>query len=109
VTTTSSDLQASIDELTKIRDDMLVALEAIGIINILAAAQSAGKLKRECAASILPSRPPNLAAAARRDRQGWPCLPRPPEGLGLDWPEHGGTLDRLDWRLPESAPERRAV
>jgi hypothetical protein len=20
---------------------------------------------------------------------------RPPEGLGLDWPEHGGTLDRL--------------
>jgi hypothetical protein len=28
---------------------------------------------------------------------------RPPEGLGLDWPEHGGTLDRLGWRLPESA------
>jgi transposase len=25
---------------------------------------------------------------------------RPPEGLGLDWPEHGGTLDRLGWRLP---------
>jgi len=20
---------------------------------------------------------------------------RPPEGLGLDWPEHGGTLDRI--------------
>ena len=47
------------------------------------------------AASILPSRPPNLAAAARRACQGWPRLSRPPEGLGLDWPEHGGMLDRI--------------
>jgi len=28
---------------------------------------------------------------------------RPPEGLGLDWPEHGGTLDRLGWRPLETA------
>jgi hypothetical protein len=47
------------------------------------------------AASILPSRPLNLAAVARRACQGWPRLSRPPEGLGLDWPEHGGILDRI--------------
>src|SRR6266849_2132143 len=47
------------------------------------------------AASILPSRPPNLTAAARRACQGWPRLSRPPAGLGLDWPEHGGILDRI--------------
>jgi hypothetical protein len=47
------------------------------------------------AASILPSRPLNLAAAERSACQGWPRLPRPPEGLRLDWPEHGGTLDRI--------------
>jgi hypothetical protein len=41
------------------------------------------------------SRPPNLAAAARRACQGWPRLSRPPAGLGLDWPEHGGILDRI--------------
>ena len=46
------------------------------------------------AASILPSRPPNLAAAAHRACQGWPRLWRPPEGLGLDGAEHGGILDR---------------
>src|SRR5215813_11289660 len=45
------------------------------------------------AASILPSRPPNLAAAARRACQGWPRLRGHPLGLGLDWPEHGGKLD----------------
>jgi hypothetical protein len=37
----------------------------------------------------------SLSAAARRACQGWPRLPRPPEGLGLDWPEHGGILDRI--------------
>jgi hypothetical protein len=36
----------------------------------------------------------NSAAAARRACQGWPRLSRPPAGLGLDWPEHGGILDR---------------
>src|SRR5262249_17391427 len=44
------------------------------------------------AASILPSRPPNLAAAARRACQGWPRLRGHPQGLGLDWPERGGML-----------------
>ena len=44
------------------------------------------------AASILPPRPPKLAAAARRACQGWPRLSRPPAGLGLDGPEHGGML-----------------
>jgi hypothetical protein len=44
------------------------------------------------AASILPSRPPDLAAAARRACQGWPRLRGHPQGLGLDWPEHGGML-----------------
>ena len=38
------------------------------------------------AASILSSRPPILAAAVRRGSQGWPRLPRPPEGSSLDWP-----------------------
>jgi len=47
------------------------------------------------AASILPPRPLSLSAAARRACQGWPRLSRPPEGLGLDWPEHGGILDRI--------------
>src|SRR5271154_4063781 len=47
------------------------------------------------AASILPSRPPNLGAAARRACQGWPRLRGHPQGLGLDWPEHGGILDRI--------------
>jgi hypothetical protein len=36
-----------------------------------------------------------LSAAARRACQGWPRLSRPPEGLGLDWPEHGGILNRI--------------
>jgi hypothetical protein len=44
------------------------------------------------AASILPSRPPNLAAAARRAYQGRPRLRSHPQGLGLDWPGHGGML-----------------
>jgi len=44
------------------------------------------------AASILPSRPPDPAAAARRACQGWPRLRGHPQGLGLDWPEHGGTM-----------------
>jgi hypothetical protein len=35
-------------------------------------------------------------AVARRACQGWPRLSRPPEGLGLDWPEHGGILDRIE-------------
>ena len=26
---------------------------------------------------------------------GWPRLSRPPEGLGLDWPEHGGMHERI--------------
>src|SRR5258708_28986768 len=47
------------------------------------------------AASILPSRPPNRTAAARRACQGWPRLRGHPKGLGLDRSEHGGTLDRL--------------
>src|SRR6266852_7514284 len=47
------------------------------------------------AASILPSRPPNLAAVARRACQGWPRLRGHPKGSGLDWPEHGGILDRI--------------
>jgi hypothetical protein len=38
------------------------------------------------AASILPSRPPNLAAAARRACQGWPRLRGHPKGLALIWP-----------------------
>src|SRR3974390_3838683 len=38
------------------------------------------------------SRPPNLPAAARRACQGWPRLRGHPQGLGLDWPEHGGML-----------------
>jgi hypothetical protein len=33
---------------------------------------------------------------------------RPPEGLGLDWPEHGGTLDRLGLEAAESTRARRA-
>src|SRR5260370_37151262 len=28
-------------------------------------------------------------------RRGLAAFSRPPERLGLDWPEHGGTLDRL--------------
>jgi hypothetical protein len=35
------------------------------------------------------------AAVARRACQGWPRLLRPPEGLGLDWPEHGRILNRI--------------
>ena len=35
-------------------------------------------------------------AVARRACQGWPRLSRPPEGLGLDWPEHGGILVRIE-------------
>src|ERR1700684_1437647 len=35
------------------------------------------------AASILPSRPPSLAAAARRACQGWPRLRGHPPGLAL--------------------------
>jgi hypothetical protein len=35
-------------------------------------------------------------AVARRACQGWLRLSRPPEGLGLDWPEHGGILDRIE-------------
>jgi hypothetical protein len=27
--------------------------------------------------------------------QGWPRLARTPEGLGLDRPEHAGTIDRI--------------
>src|SRR6516165_3422262 len=38
------------------------------------------------------SRPPDLAAAARSACQGWPRLRGHPQGLGLDWPEHGGML-----------------
>jgi hypothetical protein len=52
-------------------------------------------LVRPAPASILPPRPLSLSAAARRACQGWPRLSRPPEGLGLDWPEHGGILDRI--------------
>ena len=38
------------------------------------------------AASILPPRPPNLAAAARRACQGWPRLRGHPKGLALTGP-----------------------
>jgi len=38
------------------------------------------------------SRPPDTAAAARRACQGWPRLRGHPQGLGLDWPEHGGMM-----------------
>ena len=31
----------------------------------------------------------------RRSRPRSSVLDPPPEGPGLDWPEHGGTLDRL--------------
>jgi hypothetical protein len=41
-------------------------------------------------------RPLDLTAAAHRACQGWPRLSRPPVGLGLDWPEHGGMLDRIE-------------
>ena len=34
-----------------------------------------------------------VTAAARRVCQGWPRLRGHPSGLGLDGPEHGGTLD----------------
>jgi hypothetical protein len=36
-----------------------------------------------------------LAAVASRACQVWPRLRGPPVGLGLDWPEHGGMLDRF--------------
>jgi predicted metal-dependent hydrolase len=42
-----------------------------------------------------PARPPNLPAVARRACQGWPRLRGHPKGLGLDWAEHGGILDRI--------------
>jgi hypothetical protein len=51
-----------------------------------------------------PSRPLNPAAVARRACQGWPRLSRPPEGLGLDWPEHGGILDRIGATLEHRRP-----
>ena len=35
-----------------------------------------------------------VAAGARRVCQGWPRLRGHPLGLGLDRPEHAGTLDR---------------
>src|SRR6202795_2682468 len=38
------------------------------------------------AASILPSRPPNRTAAARRACQGWPRLRGHPKGLALTGP-----------------------
>jgi hypothetical protein len=41
-------------------------------------------------------RPLDLTAAAHRACQGWPRLSRPPVGLGLDWPEHGGMLDPIE-------------
>src|SRR5260370_127530 len=47
------------------------------------------------AASILPSRPPNRTAAAAQGLSRLAASSRPPEGLGLDWPEHGCTLDRI--------------
>ena len=36
----------------------------------------------------------HLAAAAHRACQGWPHF-RGHQGRGLDWPEHGGMLDRI--------------
>src|SRR6266404_2977388 len=36
-----------------------------------------------------------FSQSPRRACQGWPRLSRPPAGLGLDWPEHGGILDRI--------------
>jgi hypothetical protein len=33
------------------------------------------------------SQPPRAGGS-----QGWPRFTRPPQGLGLDWPEHGGML-----------------
>ncbi len=47
------------------------------------------------AASILPSRPLNLAVAVLRPVKAGRVFARPPEGLGLDWPEHGDRLDRI--------------
>src|SRR5712671_6775529 len=44
------------------------------------------------AASILPSRPPNLAAVARRACQGWPRLRGHPKGLALIGPSTAASL-----------------
>jgi hypothetical protein len=63
-------------------------------------------LVRPAPRSILPSRPQNLAAAARRGCQGWPPS-RPSAGLGLDGHEHGGTLDRSGLQFGVRATDRR--
>src|SRR6267154_4132324 len=44
------------------------------------------------AASILPSRPPNRTAAARRACQGWPRLRGHPKGLALTGPSTAACL-----------------
>jgi hypothetical protein len=46
------------------------------------------------AAGFPSPRPQDAEAGARRACQGWPALQRPPAGLGLDAPEHDGTLVR---------------
>jgi hypothetical protein len=59
------------------------------------------------AASILPSRPPNLAAAARRACQGWPRLRGHPKGLALIGPSTVACL--IGWAGGRWKPAHRAT
>ena len=60
------------------------------------------------AASILPSRPPNRAAVARRACQGWPRLRGHPKGAALTGPSTAARFIGWGWRPPESAWAPRA-
>src|SRR6202521_5696267 len=60
------------------------------------------------AASILPSRPPNRTAAARKACQGWPRLRGHPKGLALTGLSTAARSIGWAWRLPEPAPAWRA-
>src|SRR6202140_173562 len=59
------------------------------------------------AASVLPSRPPNRTAAARRACQGWPRLRGHPKGLALTGPSTAARSSGSGWGPPQSAPGRR--
>src|SRR5271155_1570438 len=61
------------------------------------------------AASILPSRPPNLAAVARRACQGWPRLRGHPKGLALTGPSTAARSSGSGWSPPQSPPGRRTL
>ena len=60
------------------------------------------------AASILPSRPPNRAAVARRACQGWPRLRGHPKGAALTGPSTAARFIGWGWRPPEFAWAPRA-